>query len=183
MRCTMKAALVAAVVLGGSSTALAVWVDSMVHYVESGHRQNIDWPWPYICPDRVAVRQPFELMVCNGWRRQNLLGSHHFDPETNQLNTAGELQVQWIMTQAPAAHRQVFVERSIHPTVTAQRTASANAYAARVAIAGQTPQVYDTYLMSEGRPARVVDLTNVRFLESMPPPVLPDRDSSTFDSD
>jgi hypothetical protein len=33
--------------------------------------------------------------------------------------------------------------------------------------------VAETYLVSEGRPASVVDATNVRFQESLPPPMLP----------
>lgn len=183
MRCTIPAVLAAVVVLGCSSSASAVWVDSVVHYVETGYHRNVEWPWPFICPDRMAVRAPFDMMVKNGWRRQNLLGDHHFDPETHELNTAGELKVQWIMTQVPTPHRQIFVERSIEPSVTSKRMASAQEYAQVVAIDGQTPQVFGTHLLSEGRPAQIVDLTNVRFLESMPAPVLPDRDSSTFDND
>jgi hypothetical protein len=183
MRCTIKAALLAVVVLGVSSSASAVWVDTAVDYIGTGRQRNADWPWPYMCPDRMAVRQPFEMMICNGWRRQNLLGSHHFDHESNKLNTAGQLQVQWIMTQAPQAHRQIFVEQSISPTVTAQRIASAQGFARRVAIDGESPQVFDSHLMAEGRPAAIVNMTNVRFLESMPAPVLPERDNSTFDSD
>ena len=182
MRSTIKAAVMAAVLVS-TSTASAVWIDSTVDYIGCGRQRNAEWPWPYICPDRMAVRQPFEMMICNGWRRQNLLGSHYFDHETNKLNTAGELQVQWIMTQAPQGHRQIFIEQSISPTVTAQRIASAQRYAQRVALAGESPQVYDSTLMSEGRPASVVDFTNVRFLENMPVPVLPARDTSAFDSD
>jgi hypothetical protein len=93
MRSTIQAAVLAVVVLGTSSIASAVWFGTAADYISCGRQENALWPWPYICPDRMAVRQPFEMMVCNGWRRQNLLGSHHFDPETNKLNTAGELQV------------------------------------------------------------------------------------------
>lgn len=183
MRSTIQAALLAVVVLGSSSIASAVWVDSAVDYIGCGRQRNADWPWPYMCPDRMAVRRPFEMMVCNGWRRQNLLGSYHFNHETNKLNTAGQLQVQWIMTQAPQQHRQIFVEDSLNPTVTAQRLASVQGYAQRVAINGESPQVYDTHMMSEGRPASVVDFTNVRFLENMPIPTLPARDPDAFSSE
>jgi hypothetical protein len=183
MRCTIKAALVAVVVLGSSATASAWWFGAACDTIECGREQNANWPWPYMCPDRMAVRQPFEMMICNGWRRQNLLGSYYFDPETNALNTAGQLQVQWIMTQAPSEHRQIYVERSVDPSITAQRTQTTIQYAQHVAINGQTPQVFDTYQMAEGRPAQIVDATNVRFLESMPAPVLPARDLSAFGSE
>jgi hypothetical protein len=112
-------------------------------------------------------------MVDNGWRRQNLLGPHHFDATKNTLTTAGELKVHWIMTQAPPERRQIFVERSLDPTVTAQRVETARQYAAQVANDGRTPQVGDTHLVSEGRPAAAVDATYIRFNESLPPPMLP----------
>ena len=179
MRPTILAVLTAAVLV---SEASAVWVDSGVNYVERGYRRNVAWPWPYICPDRMAAREPFELMISNGWRRQNLLGSHHFNPETHQLTTAGELQVRWVMTQAPAGHRQIFVERSLNPEITTLHVAAAREYAAKVAIDGQTPQVSDTHLLAEGRPATIVDATNVRFQENMPVPMLPAAEYSSTGS-
>ena len=35
------------------------------------------------------------------------------------------------------------------------------------------PQVEETYLVAEGRPAAMVDATNVKFMQSMPVPALP----------
>lgn len=188
MRRTLTAAALAIAASLGS-TAEAVWVDThhhyhdgchrpsrfggMVDYVRSGYHHNVVWPWPYICPDRMAVREPFAIMVDNGWRRQNLLGPHHFNAESNELTTAGELRVQWIMTQAPANYRTVFVERSLDPEATERRLATVHDYATQVIADGQSPLVFDTHLISEGRPAAVVDATNVRFQESTPPPVLP----------
>jgi len=164
-----------------ASTASAVFLDSTCHYIKTGFHRNVVWPWPYICPDRAAVRGPFAVMVRNGWRRQNLLGSYLFNPTTNQLTTAGELEVRWIMTQAPPAYRQVFIERSIDPSVTAARIAATRDYAQRISLDGQVPQVFETDLMAEGRPANVVDMTNVKFLENMPTPVLPTAAASELD--
>jgi hypothetical protein len=172
MRRTLLAALAPIIVGGFVHPAQAVWVDETARYVRHGYRQNVLWPWPYVCPDRIAVREPFCVMVNNGWRRQNLLGPHHFKSST-QLTTAGELRVHWIMTQAPPDRRTIYVERAIEPEVTAERLAAVRDYAARVVTDGQPAQVTETHLVSEGRPAAVVDATNVRFQESMPPPVLP----------
>jgi hypothetical protein len=172
----MRRILIAAgavVVLSVASQARAVWVDQTAHYIKHGYHVNTMWPWPYVCPDRIAVREPFCAMVNNGWRRQNLLGAHHFNPETNQLTTAGELRVRWIMTQAPPDRRNIFIERSVDSSVTATRMAAARDYASQVSIDGRPPQVTETYLMAEGRPAAVVDATNLKFQESTPPPVLP----------
>lgn len=166
-------AVALAVAAGIATTAEAVWVDTTAYYVKRGYCRNQVWPWPYICPDRVAVREPFCIMVNNGWRRQNLLGPHHFDAQSGKLTTAGELKVHWIMTQAPPDRRSIFVERSIEAGVTEKRIEAARAYATQVAVDGQAPQLFETHLVSEGRPASVVDATNVRFQESLPPPVLP----------
>jgi hypothetical protein len=167
-------AIAALVVFGGLVTsAQAIWVDDGAHYLKRGYRQNKAWPWPYVCADRLAVREPFCMMVNNGWRRQNLLGPHHFTENSAKLTTAGELRVRWIMTQAPAERRMIFIERDVDPTVTADRLATARNFASQVGTDGQIAQVVETHLISEGRPASVVDATNVRFQESLPPPTLP----------
>lgn len=156
-----------------ANSASAVCIDHACDHLHSGFHQNNAWPWPYFCPDRLAVREPFEVMTRNGWHRQNLLGPHHFNASNNQLNTAGQLQVYWIMTQAPPTFRQVYIERSIDPMVTSERIAAARAYAGRIALDGQMPQVYETDMMAEGRPAAIVNMTNVKFMDNMPVPVLP----------
>jgi hypothetical protein len=173
MRRTIAIFAVFAAAALGAIKARAVCLDSMDNYLESGYHRNVLWPWPYVCPDRIAEREPFDIMVRNGWRRQNLLGSHHFDPSTNRLTEAGQLQVRWIVTQAPPGRRQIFIERALDPSSTAARVAAARDYASQVMIDGQAPQVYETNQVVEGRPAPVVDVTNVKFLENMRVPALP----------
>jgi hypothetical protein len=173
MRRTILAVLAASVVFAGAASAWAVVFDQTCYYVKRGYHRNVAWPWPYMCPDRAAVREPFSIMIENGWRRQNLLGEYHFTPDGKGLTKAGELKVQWILTQAPLAHRTVFVERSIDTVVTSNRLAAARDYATLISVDGQPPQVAETYIVSEGRPASVVDSINVRFQESAIPPVLP----------
>jgi hypothetical protein len=171
-RLSIAAAFVVAVA-GVVPSASAVWVEDTAHYVKRGYHQNTAWPWPYVCPDRIAVRQPFCQMIENGWRRQNLLGTHHFNPDTNELTSSGELRVRWILTQAPPNRRNIFVERALEKDITEARLATVREFATQVTVDGMTPQVADTFLISEGRPASVVDNTFVRFQESTPPPVLP----------
>jgi hypothetical protein len=173
MRRTILAIVVISVVFGSAVSAWAVVFDETCHYVKRGYHRNVAWPWPYVCPDRVAVREPLAIMIENGWRRQNLLGEHHFAPDGKALTKAGELKVQWILSQAPPAHRTVFVERSVDTTVTASRVATARDYATLIVVDNQTPQVSETYIVSEGRPASIVDSINVRFEKSAMPPVLP----------
>ena len=124
MRRTIAILITLFVIDLSATSARAVFIDSMDQYLECGYHRNVLWPWPYVCPDRIAVREPFDMMVTNGWRRQNLLGSHHFDPNTNGLSEAGQLQVRWILTQAPPGRRQIYIERSIDPSTTAVRMAA-----------------------------------------------------------
>lgn len=145
---------------------------SVGHRIEAGYRANVQWPSPYVCPDRMHVRAPFDLMVQNGWRRQNLLSPHHFNAEGTALSTAGELKVRWILTQAPPQFRQIFVERSIDPNQTAQRLAIAEQFAVQVA-PGEQPMITETNLIAEGRPASVVDAINTRSREYPLPVQLP----------
>ena len=173
MRRVLTAALTFVVAISAAQGARAVFVDDGAHYMKHGYRANKMWPWPYVCPDRIAVREPFCIMVSNGWRRQNLLGPHHFNPNTNQLTTAGELRVQWILTQAPPERRNIFVERTLNQEANAERLAAVRDYGIKVSTDGREPLVAETTLMSEGRPASVVDATNVKFQQAMPAPVLP----------
>jgi hypothetical protein len=179
MRRTFLAAAAAVVVLTTVNRAYAVCFDDTAHYIKHGYYVNEMWPWPYVCPDRIAVREPFGIMVNNGWRRENLLGAHYFNPETNQLNAAGELRVKWIMTQEPPQRRNIFVERELDATVNSQRIAAIRDYAVKVAPDSRAPQIAETNLMSEGRPAAIVDFTNTKFQQSMPIPALPAAQSST----
>lgn len=150
------------------------------HEIDTGYHHNQQWPWPFFCPDRVAVREPFAMMVDNGWRRQNLLGEHHFAPESDKLTTAGELKIRWIVNQAPPERRSIFVERALDPADTELRLSIVRDYAARASFDGQEPPVAATHLESEGRPAGTVDWVYVRFQENMPAPVLPAKSSTNF---
>jgi hypothetical protein len=164
--------------VGWVAGAQAFWLDSFFNHVETGRRANAQWPAPYVCPDRAHVRAPFEQMVQNGWRRQNLMAPYHFKEDGATLTTAGELKVRWILTQAPPQHRQIFVERAFNPTETAKRMEAVQQFAGLIAM-GDQPMVTETDMIAEGRPASVVDAIGVRFLESMPPPVLPAAESGT----
>ena len=61
--------------------------------MQADAERNTAWPRPFVYPDRYAARAPFHLMVNKGWHHQNLLGSHHFDASTHQLNESGRVKV------------------------------------------------------------------------------------------
>jgi len=78
-------------------------------------KRRLCWPRPFNVQDRYAVRAPFAAMVAKGWEHQNLLGAHHFDEGTNQLNEAGRLKLAAIVNESPPQHRIVYVQRGSGP--------------------------------------------------------------------
>ena len=74
---------------------------SLFEALHRGCQANQMWPSQYVPTARRSVLSAYDVMVNNGWRRQNLLGAYHFDPDSNQLTEAGKLKVKWILSQAP----------------------------------------------------------------------------------
>lgn len=136
------------------------------------HRMNA-FPEPFIYADRAATREPFRIMVANGWQLQNTLGSHYFHPETQQLTRAGEMKVAWIATQAPQQYRTVHVLRGSNPEATSVRVDSVQQTVARVVTNGPLPAVVETGVELNGRPGEYVDDTYRKAQSSLPAPVLP----------
>jgi hypothetical protein len=142
------------------------------------HRNNA-WPEPFATADRAAQRQPFCLMVDNGWKMQNTIGTFLFDGNSQQLNTAGEHLVKWIVQQAPIHRRAVFVLKGDTPDATQARIASVQAAVARFACEGENPPVILTCTEPPGWPASYVDQMSQQFQATIPAPRLPAASTDT----
>ncbi len=136
------------------------------------HRMNA-FPEPFVYADRAAAREPFRIMVANGWQMQNTLGNQYFHSETQQLTRAGELKVRWIATQAPQQYRTVYVLRGSNLEATSVRVDSVQQAVARVVTSGPLPPVVETDTSLYGRPGQYVDDTYRKAQASQPAPVLP----------
>jgi hypothetical protein len=169
----MKRMLLTAAALAAAVPANAFWLDEFYCYMKERREENARWPSQFIAQDRAAAVAPFDLMIQNGWRRQNLLGPHHFNEDCTQLSQAGKLRVQWILSQAPPEHRSVFIERSIEEGITQQRIETVNQFATLVSTDGIPVVAQETHIVSDGRPAVTVDFVNTQFRENMPVPTLP----------
>lgn len=175
-------------VLAAGSTAIANPFDGMhdgYQRVKEAmkrdfHRNNC-WPEPFVRPDQVHVNEPLARMVANGWRRQNLLGNHHFSPDANALTEAGELKVEEILRTSPPQFRTIFVQRASNRDSTAARLDAVEQFASGLLPENITAEVQESHLVAEGRPAVVVDAVNVRFRETQPTPQLPRASSSNTD--
>jgi hypothetical protein len=131
------------------------------------------WPRPFVGPDQESVCAPFDVMVCNGWRRQNTLADYHFD-QNGQLNEAGRLKVQWIVLEAPEQHRAVFVYRGVSAQETGTRLAGVAQYVNGLVGPNVTmPPVLETGVPAPSSRGDYAVIVDTKFIKSIPDPKLP----------
>lgn len=169
----LLSAIAFGLLFGVTTPTNAFWLGAFYQHLEQGRAENNQWPHQFVGADRERAKAPFDMMVRNGWRRQNLLGKHHFTEDSTQLTQAGKLRVQWILTQPPQEYRQVFVEQSFVEGITQTRTATINQFASTILQGGGVANITETHIVSDGRPATMVDFVNTTFRENMPIPALP----------
>lgn len=157
--------------LSGGAAMAGDWHDFWERVHVDFHRNNA-WPEPFLSADRAAQRQPFCIMTDNGWKMQNTVGTYLFDPNTQELNQAGELLVKWIVTQAPQHRRAVFVLRGDAPEHTTTRMESVQAAVAKYA-GGAMPPVMITDTEPPGWSAAYIDAMQTQFQRTVPTPRLP----------
>jgi len=146
---------------------------SLGQMYRTGYDANVQWPRIFIPPARRSVCKTFNTMVNNGWRRQNLLGDYHFSKDTNALTDAGKLKVNWILSQAPVKHRNVFVQRGSEEVQTTARIAAVQEFAGNMSPQVGRIDVSDTHLVAEGHSAGSVDSVFTGYQANRMPPVLP----------
>lgn len=136
------------------------------------HRNN-SWPQPFSSVDRRATCAPFNAMVASGWRRQNTLGLHYFDRETQALNEAGKRRLHWIMSNSPEQHRTVYVAES-HVQDQSERRIDSVQTALAQQLPGQSlPAVIPVQLEPRGWPAEYIDTITRKSTQTIPEPRLP----------
>ena len=135
------------------------------------HRNNA-WYEPFNLVDRESVRAPIAIMVDKGWQLQNTIPDELFNSETQELTRAGELKVQWILTQMPARRRAVFVLRGSTPDITATRVKSVEKAAAGV-VGGASTLITVTDVIPRDGSASYYERINISYESSIPPPRLP----------
>lgn len=173
----MISRFVAAAAITFLSLAFAVpaeagWLGDFVHSVARDAKRRNCWPQPFLSADRHDARAPFAIMVNNGWRRQNMLGDHHFDEFSGELTEAGKLKIRWILTEAPLHHRDIYVHRAEAAEKTLVRLDNVQRLAASLVPEGELPAVLETSISTRGWPASQVDAIGRRFESSMPNPRL-----------
>jgi len=174
---TLLAVLAVIVTLAAANPAQAAWGGFWQRVRLDFQRVNC-WPEPFIHADWADVRAFTNAMVANGWRAQNTLGTHYFDPDTQLLNQAGQLKLRWILTQAPPERRTVFVLRATTPDANAARMKTVQEHVAAIVPEEMSPPVVQTDVEPRGRSGAYIFAVDSMIRSSIPAPRLPERQES-----
>ena len=166
------AVLVAASV--SSTPAEAQLFHDFYRSVVRDFKRNNCWPEPFMATDRVAVRAPFNVAVRNGWQRQNMISDFHFDKTGQKLNSAGELRIRGILTQASLHHRTIYVHNAESEQATDVRMAVVQEFAQSILPKGGTTIVQRTNIGMDGWPAERVSTIIRMFDATTPSPMMPE---------
>jgi hypothetical protein len=159
------------VTLSSSAAAMAGW-NEFWQQQRVDYRRASDWPYPFVCADRMALQAPFAVMADNGWRREHTLGNMLFNAEGG-LTSAGMHKVKWIVTQAPHSRRAVWVLRADSGELTATRVDSVQQYIAKVLPEQPLPEVLVTDQPPPGMNGDYLDAIDRSMRSTVPPPRLP----------
>ena len=156
------------------------WFARWCHEVHVVKDRNTYWPKPFVQADRESVEDPFRTMIDNGRKLQHLLSAHHFDG--NELNEAGRIKTQWLVMQAPAHRRSIYVQRSINPGETIDRMKSVEAWTNKILRGGHV-----TVLASDMAPLSAsgerMDMIYRKAADTIPDPRIPPSSGSGFGSE
>jgi len=125
------------------------------------------WPYPYNCQDKAYVQDVLHQQAAAGWTSATTLQDYHFDAETNRLNSAGETQLYWILTQAPISYRTAYVAQGRSAEQAQVRLASVEQMA-RSMIGESLPPILLRHDIPVGRPASEVEAYRRKQLQAIP---------------
>ncbi len=175
-RSTMLLAL--ALTILTANMARADWSQFWHRVGVDWHRMNA-WPEPFQVGDREATIAPLVEMTNAGWRIQNTLSDHLFDPKTQELTRAGQMKLRWIATQAPAHRRTVHVLRSLEPGATNLRVQSVERLLDTYLPEGSRPSVVLTDVNPTGGSGEYFETIDRQLKSSIPAPRLPQANGPT----
>lgn len=179
MRRSVLVVGLALMVVSSSSTAMADWYTVKAKWhcfwdrVHLDWHRNNAWPEPFAQVDRKATVAPIDIMVDKGWQLQHTVPDELFDAETQELTRAGELKVQWILTQMPSRRRMVFVLRGKTPEITQIRLNSAEKAASAVIGEGAINMIGVADTIPLGGSGAYYERVATDYESTMPPPRLP----------
>ena len=161
----------------GTIIILSLVAPVQADWPEFKHKSGIDfarnnsWPHPFRGADANAVISPFEVMRNNGWREHNTVGTALFSPQ-QALSEAGQLKIQWIVTQAPENYRVVYVKSGQSPEETSARVESVQLAVSRIIPTGPLPQILVTEIEPTTSSGAYQTLVHRALIKTTPTPRL-----------
>lgn len=143
------------------------------------HRQHVNqarvnaWPQPFTDVDARQTVESFEVMKRNGWRLHNTIGTELFRDSDAALVSAGHNRIHWIVSQAPADRRVIYVLRGRSIEETEARLASVRQSIAAVNYGGPPPQLMLTDIEPTTASGAWATQINRDWMEALPAPKLP----------
>ncbi|RMG41371.1 MAG: hypothetical protein D6725_01520 [Planctomycetota bacterium] len=132
------------------------------------------WPWPYQCYDRASVREFSRQQVDNGWVAATTLYDYHFDPDTHELNLAGQEQLRRIIELTPSERRVAFVQAARSESASEKRVASVRSAAIELVGEANLPPIMLRVTRPLGRPAGEIETIRKNYLDTIPSPRITD---------
>jgi len=163
--------------LGLCSPASADW-HTFWHEVRVGYARNNAWPQPFADVDAKEVQKPVDIMIHNGWRAHNTIGSELFRENDSALTLAGARRVHWIATQSPSARRTIYVLRGATEQETSKRLDSVHQSLASIHSNGTAPQVLITDVDPASSSGAWATSISRQWMENLPAPKLPSSTAS-----
>lgn len=141
---------------------------TFIHKYHTAHY----WPHPYKCQDRASVRAFMNIQVQNGWQSATTFYGYHFDGKTNELNSAGQQHLSWLMSHVPVQHRQAYVVVAADPEANSTRILSVEKTIASAVGNQQAIPVHSRVADPLGRPAHEVQYILEGAASGALPPVI-----------
>lgn len=131
------------------------------------------WPYPYTAMDQADVNLVSNLQIANGWQSLTTFYPYHFDEVTHRLNSSGLQHLQWLLENAPIAHRQAFLAMSPDSSINDRRMSSM--HESVTTLVGNADSLPIALRVSSqiGRPASEIDSIFKQRIENMDTPVIP----------
>lgn len=168
----LRVLLFSGLCLAVTSTSVdAGWHEFWNRFHLDFHRNNC-WPEPFESVDRKATREPFAVMVNNGWRRETTLGRAFFHPESQKLTEGGKHRVHWILTQVPEEHRRIYVSVGFHHLDIDKRMESVQSAIADLVPGAPMPEVIATNVQHHEWSGDYINEIDTKSVETIPKPRL-----------
>jgi hypothetical protein len=173
MRKKARLALLCATFAVGMSSTSALFGQDFFCHMHQGYERNRWWPQPFTDMDRSAVRNAFCINADHGYRKQNTLVDQLFDPESQQLNSAGEAYVRMIVTRSQVSRRELYVVRGPSEEATIARIDSVQQMVSKVVPRGAMPNVTISDRVPALSQGSITDAIRRQYDSTAPAPRIP----------